>query len=179
MLPKNLKNVVIMGGNCEAKGNDDRVCAEFNFHTDVESASICLNELTCPISIVTWETCLSHGFSWEFYDKLVSQETDKSNFFKKIMKDSANVYKQRKYGYGAFYTCCDLLAMAVAVQPDVVKKETHVHATVELSGHHTRGQMVIDWTGSLKKQPNLMLVQECNMDKYRLLSLNALRWTIR
>ncbi|XP_031569974.1 inosine-uridine preferring nucleoside hydrolase-like [Actinia tenebrosa] len=175
MLPQNLKNVVIMGGNCEAKGNDDRVCAEFNFHTDVEAASVCLNELTCPVAIVTWETCLQHCLSWEFYDELTSLGTDKSNFFKKITKTSSEFYRQKKEGYGMFYTCCDLFAMAVAVSPDIVEEQTHVHATVELSGKHTRGQMVVDWRGSLKKQPNLMLVRRCNIEKYKVLALNSLK----
>jgi len=59
---KKLKNVVIMGGNFEAKGNDTRVCAEFNFHSDVESAFVCLNELKSPVSIVTWRyrVCTMH-----------------------------------------------------------------------------------------------------------------------
>ena len=38
--------------------------AEFNFRVDPEAAYVTLNEVTCPITIVPWETCISDGFTW-------------------------------------------------------------------------------------------------------------------
>lgn len=170
-----LKNVIIMGGNFEAKGNHRRVCSEFNFCSDVESAFVCLNELKCPVSIVTWETCLKHDLSWSFYDEMVSLPTPKSTFFGKISKGCSDFYKKKKRGFGGNYTCCDLLATAVAICPESVEKEILVHATVELSGRHTRGQMVVDWVGCLKKKPNIKLIQDFNIEMYKTLAMNALK----
>lgn len=169
-----LKNVVIMGGNFEAKGNT-YVSAEFNFHFDVEAAHIVLNQLTCPVSLVTWEFCLNHAFPWEFYDRYCGQGTKKSDFVQKISHKSSIFYKQKRAGMGRGYTCCDPLAVAVAVQPDIVTKETSVFATVELHGHLTRGQMVVDWRGHLGQKHNVMIVQEINLEAHKTLMMEALQ----
>lgn len=169
-----LKDVVIMGGNIEAKGNVF-VSAEFNFHFDVEAAHVVLNEFTSPISLVTWEVCLNHAFTWDFYDTYCEQGTKKSHFVKKISNLSATFYKKNYAGMGVGYTTCDPLAMAVAVRPDIVTKETSVYATLELHGHLTRGQTVVDWRGHLGKKPNVKIVQEVNMEAHKSLLMKSLQ----
>ena len=169
-----LKDVVIMGGNIEASGNTF-VSADFNFDFDAEAAHVVLNELTCPVSIVTWEVCLKHGFPWKFYEAYCGQETKKSKFAQKISAKTAAFYRKRFPGMGTMYTSCDSLAMAVAVKPDIVSKETLVYATVELHGHLTRGQMVVDWQGRLKKKPNIKIIEEVEMDAYKLLMMNSVQ----
>ena len=168
-----VKDLVIMGGNIEAKGNAF-VSAEFNFHADVEAAHIVLNAFTTPISLVTWEVCLNHGFAWDFYDSYCGLGTNKSHFVKKISKQSSEFYKKKYAGFGLGYTTCDPLAMAVAVHPDIVTKETSVYATLELHGHLTRGQMVVDWRGHLGKEPNVKIVQEVNMEAHKALMMKSL-----
>lgn len=169
-----LKNIVIMGGNIEAKGNI-YVSAEFNFHSDVEAAHVVLNEFTSPMSLVTWEVCLNHAFSWDFFDSYCEQGTKKSHFVKKITNKSSNFYRKKYAGMGSGYTSCDPLAMAVAVQPDIVTKETDVYATLEMHGHLTRGQMVVDWRGHLGKKPNVKIVQEVNMEAHKALMMKSLQ----
>jgi len=168
-----LKDVVIMGGNIEARGNT-YVSAEFNFHFDVEAAHIVLNEVTSPISLVTWEVCLKHTFSWDFYDSYCGQGTKKSHFAKKITNLSASFYKKKYVGMGRGYTSCDPLAMSVAVQPEIVTKETSVYATLELHGQLTRGQMVVDWRGHLGKKPNVRIVEEVNIEAHKALMMKSL-----
>ena len=53
----NLKDLYIMGGNTEGKGNIT-VSAEFNFHSDPEAAFIVLENTRCPTFIASWELCL-------------------------------------------------------------------------------------------------------------------------
>ena len=53
----NLKELYIMGGNTEGKGNIT-VSAEFNFHSDPEAAYIVLENTKCPTVIACWELCL-------------------------------------------------------------------------------------------------------------------------
>ena len=167
-----LEKAVIMGGNVEAKGNHTLPCAEFNFLCDVESGHIALNELMCPVVIVSWEICLKHALKWDFYDTYVTQNTAKSRFVKKISAHSSAFYRNKVgVGCGSLYTCCDALAMAVAVKPELVTKETSVYATVEVHGKFTRGQMVVDWRGVLRKEPNVKIVEEVNVEEFKAMML--------
>lgn len=61
------------------------------------------------------------------------------------------------------YEMADEMAMACALDNDVITKSHDVYATVELHGHMTRGQMVVDWRKVLARKPNVRLVVE--MDK--------------
>lgn len=169
-----LKELVIMGGNIEAKGNVS-VSAEFNFHSDVEAACVVLNEFASPITLVTWEVCLNHAFSWDFCDVYCSQGTSKSHFVKKISDKSTRFYKKMYAGMGKGKTICDCLAMVVALQPESVSKETSVYATVERHGHLTRGQMVVDWRGTLGKKPNVKMVQEVDMESFKALMMKSVQ----
>lgn len=52
---------------------------------------------------------------------------------------------------------CDAIVAAVLLHPDIVIKSQKCHATVELHGTYTRGQVVID---HLKvKEPNIHLIE--------------------
>ena len=169
----NLKEAVIMGGNIEAKGNHHGPCAEFNFFCDVESVHVVLDELRCPVSIVTWEVCLKHATEWEFYDSYIAQDTEKSRFVKKITATSSEFYRKGSVGCGTDYTCCDSLAMAVAVKPEIVKRATSVYATIEAHGKFTSGQMVIDWRGVLQKEPNVKIVDDVDIQEFKIMMMSS------
>ena len=173
--PTRLKHVVIMGGNIEATGNAG-ISSEFNFHQDPEAAHIVLNELVCQPSVVTFETCVKHAFDWEFYQKFINLGTRKADFVKKISKCySNNILKRADYvKFGLKYRSYDDIAMAVALRPDVVQHKEFVYATVELQGHYTRGQMIVDWQGSLKRKPNIMLIREIDIKIVKQLMLQCL-----
>jgi len=53
---------------------------------------------------------------------------------------------------------CDAILAAILLRPDIVMRSRTCHATVELHGTHTRGQVIID---HLKlKEPNVHLIDE-------------------
>jgi inosine-uridine nucleoside N-ribohydrolase len=53
---------------------------------------------------------------------------------------------------------CDAILAATLLRPDIVMRSQKCHATVELHGTHTRGQVIID---HLKlKEPNVHLIEE-------------------
>ena len=168
-----LKNIVIMGGNIEGKGNVS-VSGEFNFHHDPEAVHIVVNELTCPKQVVTWEVCLNHGFSWDFYEKYTNLGTKRSEFVRKITEKPAEFYRAKYRGMGDKYVSCDALAMAIALKPDAVLQKKNVYATSELHGKLTRGQMVVDWRGILKKEHNMTLIIQMNMDEVKKLFMESL-----
>ncbi|KAK3587280.1 hypothetical protein CHS0354_034431 [Potamilus streckersoni] len=158
-----LKEVFIMGGNTEAKGRVSP-CAEFNFLSDPESASVTLQELR-NIVVFPYELSFSCGMSWNWFDEWISQNTPKAQFNQAI--SHAIVHKQRVEKKSPFYRSCDLTAMALAVDKSLAIDTESVYATVELSGTLTRGQMVVDWNGCLRKPPNVTLVKKVNVDKAR------------
>jgi purine nucleosidase len=61
------------------------------------------------------------------------------------------------------------LAVAVALEPEVVLKAERHPVQVELSGQHTRGQTVVDWNDRTDQAPNVNLALE--LDKERLWEL--------
>lgn len=66
---------------------------------------------------------------------------------------------------GAFITC-DPYPVCAAIQPRIVLEEKSVHATMELKEGLTRGQMVIDWNGLLKKPANVRLITKIDLNLF-------------
>ncbi|CAJ1087483.1 inosine-uridine preferring nucleoside hydrolase-like [Xyrichtys novacula] len=88
--PKKLKELYIMGGNTESRGNTTS-CGEFNFVADPEAAYIVFKRVTCPTYIATWEFSCRNSLPWSFCDKWLAQDTDKARFMKKIYKHTQEV----------------------------------------------------------------------------------------
>uniref|UniRef100_T1J6D6 Mediator of RNA polymerase II transcription subunit 15 n=1 Tax=Strigamia maritima TaxID=126957 RepID=T1J6D6_STRMM len=157
-----LNRLVYMGGNIEGQGNVS-TAAEFNFYSDPEAAAVVLNEFQCPMLCIPWETCLKYHLSWDDYNQLMSIVTEKAIFVKNLTKNSIPLLHKRKR---AGYHSCDLLAMAIVVDEKVATEIVNCHATVELVGTRTRGQMVTDhrrWSGS---KPNIHFVKEVDNDAF-------------
>nr|XP_034970501.1 probable uridine nucleosidase 1 isoform X2 [Zootoca vivipara] len=177
--PKKLKNVFIMGGNTEARGNTT-VCGEFNFATDPEAAYIVLNEYTCPTYIASWEFTCSCPLSWEFYHEWVNQKTEKAMFVKKIFAHSFEFSKilgenpgEKEWRSG--FVPCDSYAMAAAIEDDFLTEYTAIGVSVELKGSLTRGMMVVDWSNKLNKENKAFLMKNCDLGKFRSLLLAAVK----
>jgi len=74
--------------------------------------------------------------------------------------DLLNTVEEKVWAKSRFtsWIPCDAILAATLLRPDIVMKSQKCHATVELHGIHTRGQVVID---HLKlKDPNVHLVEE-------------------
>lgn len=61
-----------------------------------------------------------------------------------------------------FYVC-DPVAMAIAVDNSVLMETDRKYCAVELRGELTRGQMVVDWNGILKKEPNVDIITKVDL----------------
>lgn len=69
------------------------------------------------------------------------------------------------------YMPCDAFLTAVFLFPECIKKKQLRHVTVELSGKHTRGQVVID---HLKKNtPTVTIIELLHEDECK----RILKWT--
>ena len=74
------------------------------------------------------------------------------------------------------YRTCDGYAMATVIDPSIVTEEEKSYATVELSGQLTRGQMVVDWSGVLKRDKNVSLLMGLDMVKMQQLLRSTVLW---
>jgi purine nucleosidase len=159
--PGKIKRFVFMGGTIAAVGNTPMVTAEWNIYCDPEAAYIALHVFP-EATMVSWETTLHHPLSWQQYDMLASSQSDAGRFFHGITSENAVLYRETREARG--YLVPDPLAMAVTLDPDLIKKSDPHFVTIELQGAHTRGQTVIDYVGRHGKKPNVRIVTELDRD---------------
>ncbi len=76
---------------------------------------------------------------------------------------------------GEYTMLWDMLAMAVAIDNDMIINSQEVYATVETHGQLTRGAVVIDWLGKLQKEPNVRLVMSVKQEKFQELLYSGIR----
>lgn len=154
---KAIDKVVVMGGSCNGRGNCTRV-AEFNIAASPDSASIVFNTNWKKIVVVSWDVCVKHSLRWDVFDALIQKSVDASTaaltlskqgyFMRSILwlpfvvnrKDSVDEDRSSNIGKrsttGA--VICDALAVAIAINDDLIISSELVHIDVELTGTHTR-----------------------------------------
>ena len=159
--PARIKQFVFMGGTIAANGNTPIVTAEYNIYTDPEAAFITLDAFE-DSTMLSWETTIGHGFSWDQFDHLCSIDTVNGRFYKGI--SSGNAKRVRELMGRPAYLLPDPLAMAITLQPELIRQSSKHHVSVELNGALTRGQTVIDYTGISGKSPNVNVIQALDTD---------------
>lgn len=170
-LPAKFKQLVIMGGAIYSKGNTETVTAEFNIHTDPEAAHIVFS--TWPmLTLLSWETTLVHVFTREVLERFFNLGTPRARFFHDTNQNILNYIKNRLNNDILFAP--DGLALAVAVEPDIVTKFEKKHVSIELHGSQTRGQTVVDWYGRTQKPPNAEIILELDQNRFIQLMENGL-----
>ncbi|XP_066267500.1 uncharacterized protein [Branchiostoma lanceolatum] len=161
--PARLRELVIMGGNINGIGNETP-SGEFNFYCDPEAANMVLNSYKgVLVSIIPWEPCITAmAIPYDEWDKIMAIPTERGKFHSAILAASTAREKAAKT-HTALYHTCDPYALMVAARPDMVIETEDVYATVELRGEVTRGQMVCDYRGLWKKEPNLRVIKKLDM----------------
>uniref|UniRef100_A0A8C6T892 Si:ch211-201h21.5 n=1 Tax=Neogobius melanostomus TaxID=47308 RepID=A0A8C6T892_9GOBI len=177
--PKKLKDLYIMGGNMEGKGNVT-LCAEFNFLMDVESAYVVLEEFLCTTYIATWEYAFRNKLPWEFFEELINQDFPAARFMKTVTSQcwaysrEAMMKKQGVY-FGPGFVSYDAYAMAAFIDSSVVRESIHCPVRVELQGSIGRGMMALDRTDKLKKTHKVFVFDQCDVEKFGQLLMMSLR----
>ncbi|MDE2853365.1 MAG: nucleoside hydrolase [Chloroflexota bacterium] len=169
--PGRIKQFVFMGGTIAAQGNTPIVSAEYNIWTDPEAAAITLAAFK-EATMLSWETTMAHGFPWDQFNALCAIDTARGRFFRAISQETAErlrgVYRRPAY------LLPDPLAMAITLRPQLIRQSGKFYTTVELTGRHTRGQTVIDYTGISGNAPNVNVIQALDTDGVYELFVNAL-----
>lgn len=162
-LPEKYRELIVMGGAIRAMGNTPNPSAEFNVYTDPEAAMIVFS--TWPdVALVSWETTVAHGFEKEIVDGWLARETAAARFFQQITRKTISYIREalgRTMLFGA-----DALAMAVALEPDIVTGAERHHIMVELHGNHTRGQTTVDWLDRSDRQPKANIILSVEHERF-------------
>ncbi|KAJ3193495.1 hypothetical protein HK101_004740 [Irineochytrium annulatum] len=141
--------------------------------------------------IMPWETTLKHGVAWEQYDKLVgrgagAQKTKLGTFLagyaKGYERSSRQAYEEAKQQAagrvdvpGRFdvdtdddhsFLLCDVYAALILMYPDAILSYKDWDVKIELSGKHTRGQMLLEWYRATHA-PNARVVLSIDSNKLR------------
>lgn len=177
--PKKLKDLYIMGGNMEGKGNVT-LCAEFNFLMDAESSYIVLEEFLCTTYIATWEYACRNKLTWEIFKELINQDAPAARFMKMITSQCWAYSKEvlmnkRDIYFGPGFVSYDAYAMAACIDSSVVTESIQCPVRVELQGSIGRGMMALDRTNQLKKSHSVVVFTKCDVEKFSQLLMMSLR----
>ncbi len=155
----------MMGGNYQGQGNVNK-SAEFNFWFDPEAAWIFLKETKCPIFNMPYEVCDRISYNFPLQEFRLNVLSKNGNEIIQLLDkiESLRFQKHREMNFTR-WRCCDLYSAFCFIFPDAIKKSAKFHATVELAGNYTRGQMVLD---HLKKEDsNIEIIQEIDIEVFR------------
>jgi len=166
---KNLAGLYIIGGNYLGVGNAGSMPnVEYNFHMDPEAAQTVLDEMPTQIVMVPLETFRFRytGESFTFLNNNVDMSafftkgTRLSTFYNSMAQDMLTTLSNK----GLSFMFTDELPLAIYLNPEVIVRSIEVSATVEVTGTHTRGMMVVDWLTQSKKK-NVKLITQYDPQK--------------
>ena len=92
-------------------------------------------------------------------------DTPKGKFHKAINEYSAN-RKLNVMKLPNFYAC-DPVALIIGIDSSVLVETDLKYCAVELKGELTRGQMVVDWNGFLKKESNVEIIKKVDLSRVK------------
>ena len=155
---KALSQCFVMGGCANGRGNATR-SSEFNVYMDPEAAARSFAALQspewehCATTVISWDLCTQHPLPWHIFQHLVYDDGEAGgklrDFVAAIARKPFPPAEARegdvdaKRGSGA--VVCDLLAVAVALYPELALSAELTHVDVETGGRHTRGTTVVDF----------------------------------
>jgi purine nucleosidase len=136
-----LKNIVIMGGASNTVGNVTPA-AEYNIWCDPEAADIVFKSRHHDIAMVGWELCRGEAnLTEEEMELAYGFKTEKADFTidcnKHALESSQNWLGDPGLGLP------DPVAMAVALNPDVITKASRHNVQVVIDGP-ARGMTIVD-----------------------------------
>lgn len=168
-LPARVPRLVVMGGAVTGRGNTARIPAEFNIGFDPEAAHVVFSAFP-DIEVVDWEASVRHAFDTAAFDAWLARGDKRADFLAQIsgLSRRYNVEHARRGVIAA-----DALAMAVALDPGIVKRRERHALAVELDGRLTRGATVVDWADRLGQPAQADIVLDVDQAAVELLVQRA------
>jgi purine nucleosidase len=169
-LPQRIAKLVIMGGAVSGHGNTQRVPAEFNIGFDPEAAHVVFSSWP-QFTLVDWEATMRHGIEFERLQRWLDADDPRARFFAAISRKTRDWTRSRGRPH---LLVADALAMAVALQPEIVLRAEEHHVAIELDGTLTRGATVVDWEDRLGTAANARIVLDVDQAQFETMIAVAL-----
>ena len=169
LIAEHVKEVVLMGGAANAKGNASRV-AEANIHNDPEAAKIVFNapwSVTMAGLDVTRKTVMTPA-----YVENLGTANPFTHFISRILPYYVAFYLENT-GLEGLYVH-DSSAIAYVIDPSLFKTK-HVHVEVETNSPVNKGFTAVDWRLHADGEPNVHVCVD--VDSQRFLQLYHERLT--
>ena len=161
-LPSKYRKLVVMGGAIHARGNTENVSAEFNIYTDPEAAHVVF-ESWPGLVLSSWETTMDHPIPIAVFNSWLEMDTDGARFFQSISKPIMKLIREIMNREAMF--AADGVAMAAAIEPEIVRHAERHHVSVETAGRYTRGQTTVDWSDRSGKAANAEVVLKLDIER--------------
>lgn len=168
-LPARFARLVVMGGAVGGRGNVHAVPVEFNIGFDPEAAHVVFSSWP-QFDLVDWEACVRHAFGFDRFDAWLAAGDARARFYAAIVRKARAFNAARGRGM----IVADALAMAVALEPSIVRRAESHHVAVELAGGLTRGATVVDWDDRMGRPANARIVLEVDRARFEALAAAAL-----
>jgi inosine-uridine nucleoside N-ribohydrolase len=160
-LPQKYKRLVVMGGAIYAQGNSWERAAEFNIYCDPEAAAIVFDRWPA-VTVVPWETALAHGLKPPQVEALARGTSPRADLFRRTIRKH---FVELAPGQPVLAES-DPLALAVALEPAIIKRAERRYVEIELAGQLTRGQTVVDWYDQTGRPHNAHLILEVDRERF-------------
>lgn len=82
---------------------------------------------------------------------------------------------EKEFVAGGGFISCDSYAMAAAIDDSFIQQHDYYPVSVELTGTHTRGMMIVDTVGFLKKAQKAFIMKKVDMEKFEQMMMAALK----
>ena len=168
-LPLRVARLVVMGGAVTGQGNYGTVPAEFNVGFDPEAAHVVFSAWP-QFTLVDWEATMRHGLDFDGFEAMLAKGDARAKFYDSITSKTRAWSRERGRPK---LLIADALAMAVALEPDIVTRAEDHHVGIELDGRLTRGASVVDWQDRHGRAANARIVLEVDHSRFEALLASA------